>query len=122
MIPMIPTKPVDVAEAQTKLDLTVSVFEQQFRERLWNYSGGPRPAYAPTGELFVEHRDGPFATADDAICAWALMAGLLANEAPQGAILYWRVRPEIDRHTRHPRGWATYSRFIISSPPKGCTQ
>lgn len=119
---MNPTVPVDVKDAQSKLDAAVIEFEQRFRDRSWNYSGGPRPAYAPTGEQFVERTTGPHPTEVEAIAAWKRMANELADHASPVAILYWRVRPEIAHNRRsqfNRQGWIIYSRFIISSAKVG---
>jgi hypothetical protein len=112
------------ATAEEKLaaiqSLTKAVleFEKRF-EVVQIYSGGPRPAHAPSGDRYVEHTFGPCPRAGDVILMWKEAVEGVAARCPIGSTLYWRVRPEIDFFNNFkPRGWGIYCRFIISPKPK----
>lgn len=104
--------------AEAALAKVVSEFERHFSVIDVYQPMRSRPAYAPTGEIYIEHRHGPCGTFEAVVASWEATAKNIRLNAPDGAALYWRVRPEI-AHGRSfgQKGWWIYSRFIVSSKP-----
>lgn len=104
--------------AEAALAKVVSEFERHFVAIDVYKSMRPKPAYAPTGELYVEHRHGPCDTIEAVVASWEATAKNIRLNSPEGATLYWRVRPEI-AHVRSfgHKAWWIYSRFIVSDKP-----
>jgi hypothetical protein len=109
---------VEITAAQARLDEFTAEFERRFAGLVFTYEDGqPNPRTAPSGDLYAEYMffgD----SADNVLNTTKLRLTDIADRASaEAATLYWRIRPEIDRHP-HKVLWKTYCRFIISNKPR----
>lgn len=104
--------------AQKQLDHVTKQFESQFHV----YPVDGNHLLSATGEEYIEVVAGQIGRAEgQSIPAWPTAAEAvkafeqsLAHFNGATGILYWRKRPEIERHEGQ---WKVYSRFLISDKP-----
>ena len=88
-------------------------------ERRWKpYPTIGDRAFAPTGEGYITMLSGEQAwpTASAAVIEWMRSIDAYGKTKPKGAVLYWRIPPEIERDHR-AMTWRVYSRLLISDKP-----